>query len=572
MPPWPLACINIGIEFGQSVLAVHMIVVARSLRRDCFCSSRYISNPLTSIYRLCNLKPSGTLNALNGTERESSPPVKASFEDCIHSIKRHSMTSAIRSFHRLFIGGQWVKPAGKNLLSVVSPSTEEVIATMPAATSADFDAAVAAAREAFDHGPWPRMTPSERASVLARVPLEIDKREDEIADSFCHEVGGPGFLAGFMASQAKRMWADAATLYSRFNFEEKREWDNGYGYLIHEPVGVVATILPWNGPVPTASLKIAPALAAGCTVVIKPAPEAPIGTLILAEALEAAGFPEGVISLMPAGREMGEYLVAHPGVDKVAFTGSTAAGAKIMAVCAQRIARVTLELGGKSAAIIADDIELDPLVPSLVFNAVGHSGQICAALTRVLIHRDRHDELVNKMAESIRALKVGDPLDAATNLGPLISSAQRDRVESYIAIGKAEGARLVVGGGRPAGLKRGWYIEPTLFANVRNDMRIAQEEIFGPVITVIPFDDTDHAVTIANDSEYGLSGAVYANDVALAESMARRIRTGQISINSWDMCVVQPFGGFKKSGLGREGGIEGLQQYLEPKLIQFAKK
>ena len=356
-----------------------------------------------------------------------------------------------------------------------------------------------------------------------------------------------------------------------FKFEEKRSWDNGYGSLIFEPVGVAATILPWNGPVPTISLKLAPALAAGCPVVIKPAPEAPIGTMILAEALESAGFPQGVISLIPAGREMGAYLAASAQVDKVAFTGSTRAGRRVMAACAERIARVTLELGGKSAAIVADDIDLDPLIPALVNNGILLSGQICAALTRVLIHRDRQAELTARMARYMASMKVGDPFDPETQIGPLITSAQRDRVERYIALGKEEGARLLVGGGRPSHLTQGWYVEPTLFADVNNKMQIAQEEIFGPVICVIPFDDLDHAVDIANDSAYGLSGAVYAKDDNTAEAVARRIRTGQISINSWDMCVVQPFGGFKQSGLGREGGVEGLRQYLEPKLLQFAK-
>jgi acyl-CoA reductase-like NAD-dependent aldehyde dehydrogenase len=481
------------------------------------------------------------------------------------------MTHAIRSFDKLFIGGRWRSSSGKEYLSVTSPSTEQVIARIPSATPVDVDAAVQAARHAFDSGPWPRMTPAARAAVLTRVPQEIARRAKEIAESFSHEVGGPVFIANFMASQANRMWEDAATLHQRFPFEERREWDNGRGYLMQEPVGVVATILPWNGPVPTISLKIASALAAGCTVVIKPAAEAPIGALILAEALEAAGFPEGVISMIPAGREIGAYLANHKDVDKVAFTGSTAAGSKIMTACAARIARVTLELGGKSAAIVADDIDLDALAPTLVNNAVMHSGQICAALTRILVPRRQHDELADKMAAYMRTLTVGDPFAEGVMLGPVITSAQRDRVESYIALGRKEGARLVCGGGRPANLNKGWYVEPTLFADVSNSMRIAREEIFGPVACLIPFDSVDDAVNIANDSDYGLSGAVYARDTALAERIARRVRTGQISINSWDMCVVQPFGGYKKSGLGREGGIEGLREYLEPKLVQFAK-
>lgn len=481
------------------------------------------------------------------------------------------MTNSIRSFDKFFIGGRWQTPASTARIPIISPSTEATVASIPKATEQDFDIAITMAREAFDSGPWPRMSPLERAKVISRVVLEIERRAEEIGTAFMHEVGGPAYMAQFMAQQAKRMWEDAARLCGAFKFEEKRSWDNGYGSLIFEPVGVVATILPWNGPVPTISLKIAPALAAGCPVVIKPAPEAPIGTMILAEALESAGFPQGVISLIPAGREMGAYLAASAQVDKVAFTGSTRAGRRVMAACAERIARVTLELGGKSAAIVADDIDLDPLIPALVNNGILLSGQICAALTRVLIHRDRQAELTARMARYMASMKVGDPFDPETQIGPLITSAQRDRVEKYIALGKEEGARLLVGGGRPSHLTQGWYVEPTLFADVNNKMQIAQEEIFGPVICVIPFDDLDHAVDIANDSAYGLSGAVYAKDDNTAEAVARQIRTGQISINSWDMCVVQPFGGFKQSGLGREGGVEGLRQYLEPKLLQFAK-
>ncbi len=477
------------------------------------------------------------------------------------------MSAKIPSYDKLFIGGQWCEPSSSEVLSVYSPSTEEAIATIPAVTAEDMDKAVTAARKAFDHGPWPKMSATERSHYLLRAAEEVAKRDVMIADSFTAEVGGPASLAGFMGVQAQKMWNDAATFHSRFAFEEKREWQGGRGILTHEPVGVLATILPWNGPVPTASLKMGAALAAGCTVVVKPAPEAPIGTLILAEALEAAGFPPGVISILPAGRDIGRLLVSDLRVDKVAFTGSTRGGAEVMSECSKRIAGVTLELGGKSAAIIADDIELDPIIQSTVFNAIGHSGQICAALTRVLIRRDRQEKLVSKMAGLMKSLKVGDPLDPDTAIGPMISEAQRDRVENYIKIGCEEGARLVCGGTRPENLDRGWYVNPTLFADVDNKMRIAQEEIFGPVITVIPFDDVDHAVEIANDSDYGLSGAVYASDVALAENIARRVRTGQISVNTWDMCVVQPFGGVKKSGIGREGGLEGLREYLEPKLI-----
>lgn len=475
-----------------------------------------------------------------------------------------------KSYDELFIGGRWVAPSGDGVLPVISPATEETVATVPDPNVQDADAAVSAARRAFDEGPWPRMSPAERAAVLARVGDEVNARLDEMSEAFTAEIGAPAAVSSAFHGNARKIWADVSTLHERFAFEEQREWEGGRGALVREPVGVVVSIIPWNGPVATASLKIGPALAAGCTVVLKPAPEAPISTLLLAEALEAAGLPEGVVSVLPAGREVGEHLVTHRDVDKVAFTGSTAAGRRIMSLCGERIARVSLELGGKSAGIIADEINLEKVLPSLVPAGIGNSGQVCAAITRVLVPRARQEELVGAMSSALSGLKVGDPTEPDTVLGPLAMQRQRERVETYIKLGVSEGARLVCGGGRPAGLERGWYVQPTLFADVHNEMRIAREEIFGPVICVIPFDTVDEAVSIANDSEYGLSGAVYAEDVELANHIARRVRTGQISVNGWDMCVVQPFGGYKQSGIGREGNVEGMSAYLETKLIQYA--
>ncbi|MDI9896124.1 aldehyde dehydrogenase [Rhodococcus sp. IEGM 1381] len=478
--------------------------------------------------------------------------------------------TTLKSYDKLFIGGKWVEPSSDKVIEVVSPITEELLATVPDAQPADIDRAVAAARKAFDEGPWPRMTAAERAPYLIRIQEEVEKRFDAMTEAFTAEIGAPAGASVAFHNNALKMWGDASTLHERFEFEEQRTWAEGHGTLVREPIGVVATIIPWNGPVATASLKIAPALAAGCTVVLKPAPEGPVSTMILAEALEAAGLPEGVISLLPGGRETGEHLVRHKDVDKISFTGSTLAGRKIMSICGERIARVTLELGGKSAGIIADDIALDKVFPALAFAGIGHSGQVCAAITRIVVPRHRQDEIVETIKSIFESVPVGDPREEGTVIGPLAAERQRTRVLDYIEVGKAEGARLVTGGGRPAGLDKGWYVEPTLFADVTNDMRIAQEEIFGPVVVVIPFDTIDEAVAIANDSDYGLSGAVYADDEALAESMARRIRTGQISVNSWDMCVTQPFGGYKQSGLGREGNVEGLSSFLETKLIQFA--
>jgi aldehyde dehydrogenase (NAD+) len=337
--------------------------------------------------------------------------------------------------------------------------------------------------------------------------------------------------------------------------------------VVHEPVGVVGAIIPWNGPVANASLKVASALAAGCTVVVKPAWEGPVGNFLFAEALEAAGLPEGVVSIVPGDRAVGEHLVAHPQVDKVSFTGSTAAGRRVMQVCSDRIARVALELGGKSAGIVLDGAPLDEVIPALVSAGVGHSGQVCAAITRVLVSRRRYDEVVDALGAALAVLRVGDPFDPETNLGPLVAERQRDRVEEYIRLGRDAGARVVTGGGRPANLDRGWYVQPTLFADVDNSMRVAREEIFGPVIVAIPYTDVDEAVTISNDSDFGLSGAVFADDPERATQVARRIRSGQVFINSAGVCAFQPFGGFKQSGIGREGGKEGIFTFMETKLI-----
>lgn len=479
----------------------------------------------------------------------------------------HRSGSVVKSYSKLFIGNQWASPSSDSVLEVVSPINEKVIATTPAAQPDDVNVAVAAARKAFDEGPWPRLRASERAEMIKRVGNEVERRLEDLKIAFTEEIGATQAIANAFLSFAVGAWHDAASMHDRFALEEQRKWMNGCGTIIREPVGVVAAILPWNGPVTMSSIKMAYALAAGCTVVLKPAPEGPVGTLLLAEAIDAAGFPDGVVSIIPGGRETGEYLVGHPGVDKVTFTGSTAAGRRIMAICAERVARVTLELGGKSAAIIADDIPIEKFISQLAFAGIGNSGQVCAALTRIIVPRHREKEIVDGLVSVFENVKIGDPRDPETEIGPLVTERQRDRVENYIQIGKGEGATVVTGGRRPNGLQYGWYIEPTLFTGVSNDMRIAQEEIFGPVVCVMPFDQLDEAVKIANDSVYGLSGAVYARDEQLAEKVARKIRTGQIAINNWDMCVVEPFGGFKQSGLGREGGVEGMSSFVETKLI-----
>lgn len=473
----------------------------------------------------------------------------------------------VRSFDKVFIGGRWEEPSGSARIDVVSPITEEIIATVPDASERDMDRAVAAARQAFDTGPWPRLPLEDRLAALERLATEVEARLPEIVQTFTAEVGAPTAVSEPFNANTVLILRRTIELARNIEFEESRSWDGKSGTIRREPVGVVAAIIPWNGPVANSALKLAPALAVGCTIVLKPATEGPVSTLIFAEAIAAAGIPEGVVSLLPGGREVGEYLVSHPDVDKVTFTGSTTAGKRVMEVCSRRVANVSLELGGKSAGILADDIAIENVLPSLIGGSVGHSGQVCAAITRVLISRRRYAEAVGQIAAAFESLKVGDPFETDTVLGPVVAERQRDRIENYFAIGRGEGARVVTGGDRPAGLDKGWYVAPTLFDNVDNSMRIAREEIFGPVVVAIAYDSIDDAVAIANDSDFGLSGAVYTDDRELGESIARRIRTGQIFINSTDVCLAQPFGGFKQSGIGREGGPEGFAAFLETKLI-----
>ena len=340
--------------------------------------------------------------------------------------------------------------------------------------------------------------------------------------------------------------------------------------MVKEPVGVCAAITPWNAPMVLLSYKIAAGLAAGCTFVAKPSPETPLEAYILAEAIEEAGLPAGVFNLVPAGREGGDYLVRHKGVDKVAFTGSTAAGKHIAAVCAERLARVSLELGGKSAAILLDDADFSAALPSLMVYSMPITGQVCFSLTRILVPESRKQEFVDLYVGAVKNIKVGDPFDPATQMGPLTMERQRARVEGYIAAGRAEGARIACGGGRPAGLNRGFYVEPTVFVDVDAHMKIAQEEIFGPVVSVIGYSDEEDAVRKANNSVYGLNASVYGRDAERAYAVARRVRSGNVTVNGMIVDPKQPFGGFKQSGVGREGGPEGLDNYLETKTIHFA--
>jgi aldehyde dehydrogenase (NAD+) len=453
------------------------------------------------------------------------------------------------------------------MMELISPDTEEVIGAVAEADSHDMDAAVLAARTAYDSGTWSSLPPADRLTVLARMSAHLHAREAEIARAWTLQMGGLASFAGIMTAGSTLTFDQIIAIASRYPFVEYRPSPVVRSAIVaQEPVGVVAAISPWNAPYGIMLNKVAYALAAGCTVVMKPSPETPLEAYIIAEAAEAAGVPPGALNLVCAQREASEHLVRNPGVDKVSFTGSTAAGKRIAGICAERIARCTLELGGKSAAIVRDDFPIEAAAQLLTGTITLMSGQVCAMLSRALVSRKRHDELAQAIARRMKEVVVGHSDDPATQLGPLAMKRQLERVEAYIEEGR-HNAELKTGGNRPPQMKRGYFIEPTLFAHVRNETRIAREEIFGPVLCLIPFEDEDDAIRIANDSNYGLNGSVLTQDADAAYRIARRIRSGAVGQNGLRMDFGLPYGGFKQSGIGREGGVEGLAAYLETKTI-----
>jgi len=468
---------------------------------------------------------------------------------------------------RLFIGGRWVAPSGSEMIDVHNAGTGEVMGRVPAGSAKDVDAAVAAARGALDK--WSATSPGVRSELLEKISAGLKARADELAKTIAQEVGMPLKLAGrIQAGLPIANFANFARLLKDFVFEERV----GNSLVVREPVGVVAAITPWNYPLHQIALKVAPALAAGCTVVLKPSEVAPFNAFVLAEAIEAAGLPQGVFNLVTGfGANAGEALVKHRDVDMISFTGSTRAGKRISELAAQSVKRVALELGGKSASVILDDADLATAVKGTVNGCYLNSGQTCTALTRMLVPDSLYQEAARIAAEVAKSFTVGDPLAETTRLGPLSSQAQLERVRGYIRKGLQEGAELLAGGAEPPeGVPPGgYYVKPTVFGRVRNDMSIAREEIFGPVLSIIPYQDEEDAVRIANDTVYGLAGAVWSRDDARAQRVARRIRAGQVDVNGGAFNMNAPFGGFKQSGHGREAGVYGLEEFLEYKSLQL---
>ncbi len=468
-----------------------------------------------------------------------------------------------------YVDGRWTAPHGTEVHQAIEAATGHLIGSAALADEHDIDLAVRAARRALDKGPWGRTTPTERAAVMRRFAAELIARATEASTLVSRENGMPiGLSEAFNGGAPAGLLDMYAEMIDGTDIESIRPAALGATIVRREPVGVVAAITPWNYPLALAMSKIAPALAMGCTIVLKPSPDTALDSYIFADAAEAAGLPAGVLNIVLAGREAGAALVSHPGVDKVAFTGSTEAGRIIGAECGRLIRRCTLELGGKSASIFLEDGDIDTFVAGLSSSSFQNNSQTCTTQSRILAPRSRYAEVVDAVASYAAELVVGNPLDPAVTCGPMANERQLERVLGYIEAGRNSGARLVAGGGRSTAVRdRGWFVEPTVFADVHNDNVIAREEIFGPVMAVIPFDTADDAVAIANDSNYGLAGSVWTADEDRGIDIARRVRAGTFGVNYYSTDLAAPFGGMKDSGIGREFGPEALENYTEYKSV-----
>ncbi|MCX4816318.1 aldehyde dehydrogenase [Streptomyces sp. NBC_01239] len=474
----------------------------------------------------------------------------------------------LRHPDRFFVDGRWVRPASSATFDIVDPATEESYYRTAMADADDMSGAVSAARRAFDHTDWPLLPPSERAEWLRRIADGLRRRSADASLLWTRQIGVLHSMSSASIERVGSHYDFYADMAEDFPFEVRHQPIQGaFGAVTREAVGVVGAIVAWNTPMSLAAYKVAPALLAGCTVVLKAPPEAPGEAYVLAEVAEEIRLPAGVLNVITAGREVSEVLVRDPRVDKIAFTGSSAAGRRIASLCGERMARYTLELGGKSPAIVLDDYDIEDAARSLAAAECVLNGQVCSSLTRIIVTRHRHDEFAEALGAAFAEARIGDPFDPAAQLGPLAMERQRDRVEEFIAKGTAEGARLVTGGRRPSGFERGFYIEPTVFAGVDNGSTIAQEEIFGPVLSVIPADSEEHAVVLANETVFGLNASVFTNDTDRALHVARRLRTGTVGHNGYRTDPRMGFGGFKQSGVGREGGRDGLLPYLESKSL-----
>lgn len=474
----------------------------------------------------------------------------------------------------LYIGGLWQRPNSQEQINVVSAVTEQPIGFVPRGNKADIDAAVSAARAAFDAGPWPRFTVAERVSVVRRMITVLERRKEEMAQTITAEMGSPITQSRMIQAFVPTKMLDEQCLIAldSYPWSELRRSASGSAIVNRTAKGVAALITPWNAPMMTVAQKLGPALLAGCSVVLKPASLAPLSAYLLAEIAEEAGLPCGTLNVVTCERAEAEYLALHPGVDKVTFTGSTAAGRHLAARCGELLRPITLELGGKSAGIVLDDADIAEVVQALRVLSFRNSGQICTLKTRLLVPKMREAEMIDALAAMVTEMPVGDPTDEVTHIGPMVSAKQRDNVAKYIDIGISEGNRLIAGGpGKPNGLDRGWFIRPTLFAGVDQNSRIAQEEIFGPVLSVISYEDEGEAIAIANNSVYGLSGSVFSKDVAHAVSVANRVKTGVLEVNGAPFGFRAPFGGVKQSGIGREAGWEGFEPYVELKSVGIPK-